>query len=342
MQALLLNIGPRTFKKHDGRTGGIVVLFERWLTYCAQHNSATATIDTNKHNYPNRLLAYVVIVWQLLRKSGGAQVLFLHGTINDYVWLAPVVLFISHLQGKKVVLRKFAGNFADYYQNSGHLRRFCIRQVLHRADLLFWETKALVTFGQGFNSRSYWFPNVRQRPCTLRPANQPYRKRFVYLSRVEREKGLPQLIEAFEQLGGEYTLDVYGPLAGLVTADINRSNIRYRGIVPPDKVSYTLARYDVLVLPTLWRTEGYPGIIIEAFGVGLPVIASAIGGIPEIVDNGISGLLIAPGQSESIQVAVRHFTSDNYPQFSRRALASFDTFDEERTYARIYTTITTL
>jgi glycosyltransferase involved in cell wall biosynthesis len=64
----------------------------------------------------------------------------------------------------------------------------------------------------------------------------------------------------------------------------------YRGPLPAEKVHETLSKYDVLVLPS--HREGCPGAILEAYSAGLPVVATRVGGIPEIVDDGKSGLLV--------------------------------------------------
>jgi glycosyltransferase involved in cell wall biosynthesis len=62
-------------------------------------------------------------------------------------------------------------------------------------------------------------------------------------------------------------------------------------------------------MPSLATTEGYPGSILEAFAAGLPVIASRIGGIPEIVD-GTAGILVEPGDVDGLRGAMRRLASD--------------------------------
>ena len=69
--------------------------------------------------------------------------------------------------------------------------------------------------------------------------------------------------------------------------------MRYRGFLTHDEVDARLWDYDCLVLPTFHASEGYPGVIAEAFVHGLPVITTRWLAIPEIVDESC-GLLIPP------------------------------------------------
>jgi glycosyltransferase involved in cell wall biosynthesis len=122
----------------------------------------------------------------------------------------------------------------------------------------------------------------------------------VYATDVRPEKGIDTLLEVFRGLdGGSVELDVFGELAEPYRDDSADAvagwpkGVRYRGAVDSDSLRAALGAYDCLLLPTRCNSEGYPGIIIEAFGAGVPVVASRIGAIPEIVDDSC-GILLDP------------------------------------------------
>jgi glycosyltransferase involved in cell wall biosynthesis len=72
------------------------------------------------------------------------------------------------------------------------------------------------------------------------------------------------------------------------------SRFALRSPVPPDRTVAVLRNYDVLAVPSRWLETG-PLVVLEAFGAGIPVIGSNIGGIPELLTDGIDGLLVQAG-----------------------------------------------
>lgn len=260
----------------------------------------------------------------------------LHGTAKDYLFIAPIVVFISKLWHKKIVLRKFAGNFEQIYNASNKVKLCIYNYIFANSDVQFWETKSLVAFGKERCSRSLWFPNVRKRLNIKRNVGRPFsQQKFVFLSRVGKQKGIDVLKECFSMLPNSYHLDIYGPINGYGVLDLNGANYSYKSVVEPSRVPEILSQYDVLVLPTLWKAEGYPGVIIEGYNVGIPAIASGIGAIPEIIEDGKTGLLVEPGSAEDLKRAILSIAENNYTEMSKNALAFFDNFDAEIVNKRI-------
>ena len=331
----MLIIGPLYNKKDPTRTGGIVVLFEDWIEYCDKNCVEYQVIDTNKANYLSVAIAYVSIVLQIISKSATKDVIFLNGTINDYLYIAPIVILIGKLLHKKVYIRKFAGSFETYYYQVNNIKRGLLRYVVSNAEVAFWETKSLTRFGKLMNKDSYWFPNVRHKSNFRRDVKNKYSRRFIFLSQVKREKGINYLLKSFSLLDDSYRIDIFGPLIDVDANVIQRSNITYKGSVASDNVCKILSEYDVLILPTFWKNEGYPGIIIEAFSVGLPVIATNIGGIPEIVKDKYNGILIPPKDSDALCRAIKYFDESNYSAMAGNAYKSFDEFDSDIVNDRI-------
>jgi len=72
---------------------------------------------------------------------------------------------------------------------------------------------------------------------------------------------------------------------------------------------------DLFVLNS--RYEGLPHVVLEAFAAGLPVVATAVGGTPEVVENEVSGLLLSPGDTHALRDVIVRLLSD---QLLRRRL----------------------
>lgn len=80
----------------------------------------------------------------------------------------------------------------------------------------------------------------------------------------------------------------------------NSLTIRYCGIVNPEKSVETLRKYDALLFPTLFRTEGLPGTIIDAYAAGLPIISSKWESFNDIVEDKKTGIGYNFGDYESL------------------------------------------
>ena len=143
-------------------------------------------------------------------------------------------------------------------------------------------------------------------------------RRFVFLSRILPEKGCDYIIEAVQALNqtyhDAYFVDFYGPIDENYKNDFlskikHISNVSYKGFL--DLRCYenynVLSSYDVMLFPTYWRGEGFPGIIIDAYIAGLPIIATDWNLNKDIVREGLTGLLIPPHDISSLVEAMIDF-----------------------------------
>ncbi len=137
--------------------------------------------------------------------------------------------------------------------------------------------------------------------------------RLVFVSRVTPEKGVERAMAAVEEVaasGVPATLYVFGPVedgyrAAFEAQLARHPRTRYRGAIPQERVPAELAASAALLLPTTWATEGMPGAIVEAAMVGTPVVASATPAIAEVVEDGVTGLLVDPTDVGALAEAVR-------------------------------------
>ena len=127
----ILLFGPRFNKENPTKVGGIIVLFEDLIKQLDSEKIEYDIVDTNKDNYPNKLFAFLLIYFQFLTMLKKYTHISIHGTAQDYLFIAPFVIFISKLFNKKTSLRKFAGNFHHFYDNYNVIFKFLRSRMNH-------------------------------------------------------------------------------------------------------------------------------------------------------------------------------------------------------------------
>lgn len=119
----------------------------------------------------------------------------------------------------------------------------------------------------------------------------------LFVGRLSVEKGTGVLAGALARRP-QIVVDVIG--AGEREADLDGlPNARRLGFLPLPQILERMRRACWLVLPSLWY-ENFPRTIVEAYACGLPVIASRLGALPELVEEGVTGLLFEPGSAEDL------------------------------------------
>jgi glycosyltransferase involved in cell wall biosynthesis len=113
------------------------------------------------------------------------------------------------------------------------------------------------------------------------------------------------------------------------------SRARFLGSVPRETVLRLFRAADASVLPSAW--ENFPHTIVEALAVGCPVIATAVGGVPEVVHDGENGLLVPPGDPAALATAIKRFFGDGSLRERLRdaAARSVEGYSEEAVFTAI-------
>lgn len=142
--------------------------------------------------------------------------------------------------------------------------------------------------------------------------------RVGYIATVHRQKGLHVLLEAFQKLpeGADATLRVCGDLRWFPeyareVYELARDDprINFAGSFPNEKMNDELGKIDVLVVPSIWY-ENTPLVIYSAFAAGIPVVATNLGGMAEVVNHEENGLLFEPGDPEDLARQLRRLTEE--------------------------------
>jgi len=134
------------------------------------------------------------------------------------------------------------------------------------------------------------------------------RLHLVFVGRLAPVKGLRVLIEALlaRQTGDDVRLTIVGDGGERATLEAMAAPlgeaVRFTGYQSQDEVAAILATADAFVLASF--AEGVPVVLMEALAANLPVIATRITGVPELVEDGVSGLLVPPGDANALAGAI--------------------------------------
>jgi glycosyltransferase involved in cell wall biosynthesis len=151
---------------------------------------------------------------------------------------------------------------------------------------------------------------IRVKPNFVRPSE---RRRgpgdaFLYVGRLAPEKGIRELVEAWRAVPARLVVVGDGPEAERLRSS-SPPNVELRPPVPPDEIPRLLASARALVFPTL-AYEGAPRAILEAFAAGVPVLAHGVGAVPELVEDGVSGLLLPSLRAAEVGAAAARLLDD--------------------------------
>jgi glycosyltransferase involved in cell wall biosynthesis len=188
--------------------------------------------------------------------------------------------------GDKIAEARFVACISHYARS----------QAMLMGDPAHWEKLRIVHCGVD--------PALYDRP---RAETEDQRLHLVFVGRLAPVKGLRVLIEAL--LAARRT-DVRLTIVGdgeeratleAMAAPLGEA-VRFTGYQSQEEVAGILATAHAFVLPSF--AEGVPVVLMEALAAGLPVIATRITGVPELVEDGVSGLLVPPGDAQALAAAI--------------------------------------
>ncbi len=161
----------------------------------------------------------------------------------------------------------------------------------------------------------------------------------LFVGRVTESKGVRVMLDAWRRLDAPVPLKVAGDgdLAGLVrTAAESDRRVEFLGRRSGVEIRQLMADAAALVFPSVWY-EGLPKTILEAFAASTPVIASRLGSMAELVADGVTGALFAPGDAGDLSATVgRLFGGDDLRSLRPAARAAFDaSYTADANYQRL-------
>jgi len=146
---------------------------------------------------------------------------------------------------------------------------------------------------------------------------QDHGPHLTFVGRLAAVKGLPVLFDALPQILQDFpdlkvTLIGDGPERAQLEQDVQNAGlgnvVEFAGYRSQSDVADMLQQTDMLVLPSF--AEGVPVVLMEAMAARIPVVTTQIAGIPELVENGVSGMLVPPGDTDAFAQAINALLAD--------------------------------
>ncbi len=312
IRVLLVGPLPPTEPTRSNPVGGAAVNFSEMVRSLRDRDFEISLVDTSRPRINlTRWLALrnnIMTMFRIFRQTASqvkhVQVVFLNVSAGTTWTLGAFMWLLCTLAGRPLALRVFGGDLAIRYQRCRSILRWWADHTYMRSDVIYVQTRRQLFY---FRTR----PNFRWHANTRNVAAGPVRIRttifrLLFMSQIRPEKGFRETLEACRKLPGSCVLSFYGPVLPGVDMSllVDHPIATYCGAVSPSEVPEIIRQHDVLLLPTYWESEGYPGVILEAMQCGRPVIATRWAGIPEVVEDEKSGLLVEPRSSASLRDAI--------------------------------------
>lgn len=216
-------------------------------------------------------------------------------------------------------LRGFRGRALDFA-----IRKPMLIELLASADAILAPTRSLAArhtqLGLNREIRLWRFGHDLRWAQNIEPRPPDGRLVFGFVGRVAEEKGVHVLLEAADRLAAiaaSAAVDVWGDpgqepayTARCRSLPSSGLTIRFRGRFGRDRLAQVYSEIDVLVVPSIWD-ENSPLVVHEAFAAGIPVIASDVRGLREVITDGTDGLLFTPGDAHALAVAMARLADDS-------------------------------
>lgn len=245
--------------------------------------------------------------------TGQVALLHIHTASGVSFWRKSVFALLGRVFACPVIVHVHGGEFLEFYQRSSPLGRWFVRWTLEGAARVLvlsdtWRQR-LQTISPRLRLDVVANPVLLPTVVGVREASGRG-VHFLFLGRLERDKGVFELLDAFSQVCVQFP-DAHLVLAGdgdvaAVKAQVARlglvGKVDMPGWVSGVIKSKLLRSADIFVLPSY--IEGLPVSMLEAMACGVPVVVSRVGSVPEVLSDGVNGLMVEPKSVESLHKAM--------------------------------------
>lgn len=282
--------------------------------------------------------ALASLIWRLLTEK--IELVHIHLSDGGSLLRKAILVIVAVIFGKPVLMHTHGAEFHITYSQLPQWAQQALSWVFRHCQGFIVLSKTWQDYyvsNLGLNPKQVIImPNPTELPTNIPSRNHPHKVSLVFCGRVGQRKGAFDLIEAFAKLPDKYKEFTQMILAGdgeiekaqQLAESLNVAQyITFLGWINSQQRDELLSKADVFVLPSY--NEGLPMAILEAMGWGLPIIATPVGGIPDLVISQQNGLLVAPGNIQELSQAIQLLIEDENLRLSlgRVARNNVEKFD---------------
>lgn len=263
------------------------------------------------------LIAYIKFLSMLFR--GQVGLLHAHVASRASFWRKSIFFLSAFLFGIPTILHLHGGEFAIFYEKEcGSLRKRFVRYIFNKASRVIVLSSTWKAWVQSISTN----PQIEAiyNPVLLPKTMPTWAMRkpgtVLFLGNIRKQKGVYDLLDAAVKVAADYPEFrlLLGGDGEIKQAQIYAENLGIGNKVEllgwikgADKERY-LAEAMIYVLPSY--NEGLPMSILEAMAVGLPILSTSVGGIPEAITDGVEGFLIKPGNVDELSIRLSQLIGD--------------------------------
>ena len=283
--------------------GGVAAVENVYSTFYAPFNHVTTVVD---YGMARKLLTFFRAYfefwgWMLFHKE--IRIVHVHGASDASFWRKRMFINIAKMFGKKVVFHCHGAEFKRF--TSQH--RNAVVNTLKKCDKIIALSESWKEWFEQITGQHnvVVIKNVISPPNINKISNEKFT--LLFLGRIGKRKGIYDIIDVLKEYNSAFNDNlefVYGGDGDIEQVDniIKKEKLdniaKYQGWVDGENKQILLNIADAYILPSY--NEGLPISVLEAMSYSLPIISTRVGGIPEIVKDGINGLLINPGDKKAI------------------------------------------
>lgn len=252
-------------------------------------------------------------LYNLIRKSDSVIIIL---ASKGYFFLLPIIMVLNAFYKKDIYEFVIGGIRYQFLNNKRIAYEKKVKAIYVESTFMVKKYQQLGIYNVEYMPNFKRVHRIGDKEVEKRNETQI---RVCTFSRIDKYKGIDTAIEIMNKikiLDNSIFLDIIGPVDESFKDDFesllrtSNKNISYKGAIDSKDAVETLKCYDILLFPTKWETEGFPGSFIDAMAAGLVILASERENFRNIIENGVNGYLFEEDDVQAFVDKIMYFSKN--------------------------------